>query len=61
MASISIKISPETKKKLDELRHQGQIYDGIIRELIEKAEQTIHVKPKGSVLAVKPKKVTIKR
>ncbi len=39
MASISIKISPETKKNLDELRHQGQTYDGIIKELIEKVEE----------------------
>jgi len=36
MASIPIKISPETKKKLDELRHPGQTYDGILQELIEK-------------------------
>lgn len=35
MASISIKISPETKKELEKLRHQGQTYDGIIKELIE--------------------------
>ena len=39
MASISIKISPETKKKLDELRHPGQTYDGIIKELLEKVEE----------------------
>lgn len=39
MASISIKISPETKKKLDELRHPGQTYDGIIRELIDRVEK----------------------
>ena len=39
MASIHIRISPETKKKLDELRHQGQTYEGVIKELIEKVEE----------------------
>jgi len=39
MASITIKISPETKKKLDELSHPGQTYDGIIKELLEKVEE----------------------
>jgi len=29
-------LGPETKKKLDELRHPGQTYDGIIKELIER-------------------------
>lgn len=39
MGTVSIKISPEAKKKLDELRHQGQTYDGVIKELIEKVEE----------------------
>ena len=47
MGSIPIKVSPETKKKLDELRHAGQTYDGIIRELLEKAEEKIEQKEKA--------------
>ena len=39
MERASIKISLETKKKLDELAHPGQTYDGIIKELIEKVEE----------------------
>jgi len=33
--STVIKIRDETKKALDELKHEGQTYDGIISELIE--------------------------
>lgn len=39
MASKPIKISLETKRKLDELRHQGQTYDGVIKELIDKVKE----------------------
>ena len=30
-----LKIKEETKKSLDALKHPGQTYDGVIRELIE--------------------------
>jgi len=33
-----IKIRKETKRQLDELRHLGQSYDGVIRELEEMAK-----------------------
>ena len=33
-----IKIRAETKRQLDELRHLGQSYDGVIRELEEMAK-----------------------
>ena len=39
MERASIKISLEAKKKLDKLRHPGQTYDGVIKELIEKVEE----------------------
>lgn len=60
MRSTHIRITPETKKELDKLRHQGQTYDGVIKELIEKVEETRSViEPKGAVFAVKPKGVKI--
>jgi len=34
-----IKISDEVAKKLDKLRHIGQSYDGIIKELLAKLEK----------------------
>jgi len=39
MNRASIKISLEVKEKLDKLRHPGQTYDGIIKELIEKIKE----------------------
>ena len=44
MERASIKISPETKKKLDKLAHPGQTYEGIIKELIEKVEKAKEAK-----------------
>jgi predicted CopG family antitoxin len=35
----TIKISIETKAKLDSLKHPGQSIDGIIRELIEERKK----------------------
>lgn len=34
-----IKISDEVVKKLDKLRHIGQSYDGVIKELLAKLER----------------------
>ncbi len=31
---VNLNISKEAKDKLDELRHTGQSYDGLIRELL---------------------------
>lgn len=42
-----IKISTGVAKKLDELRHPGQTYDGIIREILEKVGAKVN--GKGSV------------
>lgn len=35
----AIKVSEEVVKKLDSLRHVGQSYDGVLRELLEKLEK----------------------
>lgn len=35
----SMSVSKEVKDKLDEVRHPGQSYDGIIRELIQRVER----------------------
>ena len=35
----TIKISDETAKRLDELKHRGQSYDGIIGELLNHLEK----------------------
>jgi hypothetical protein len=35
----TIKINIETKVKLDSLKHPGQSYDGIIKEIIEKLKK----------------------
>lgn len=37
--SKAIKVSEEVVKKLDSLRHAGQSYDGVLRELLEKLEE----------------------
>ena len=34
-----IKISDEVAKKLEELRHLGQSYDGVIREVLAKKDK----------------------
>jgi len=34
-----IKVSYEVAKKLDELRHTGQSYDGLLREILEKVKE----------------------
>lgn len=31
----SIAISDQTKRRLDEIKHTGQSYDGLIQELVE--------------------------
>jgi hypothetical protein len=37
-----IRVSEEVKKKLDQLRHPGQTYDGVLRELLEKVGMQEH-------------------
>jgi len=39
-----ITISNETSKQLDELKHPGQSYDGIIRELLARLGKTVERK-----------------
>ena len=34
-----IRVSPATKKLLDERRHPGQSYDGLVREMLMELEQ----------------------
>jgi hypothetical protein len=34
-----IKITEETKKILDSLKHPGQTYDGVIREIIDELKK----------------------
>ena len=36
---VSIKIYGSTKRILDKIKHEGQSYDGCIRELIRKQEK----------------------
>jgi predicted CopG family antitoxin len=40
----AIKVSEEVKKKLDQLKHPGQSYDGVLRELLEKALKKVERK-----------------
>ena len=35
----AIKVSDEVVKKLDSLRHSGQTYDGVLREMLVKQEK----------------------
>jgi hypothetical protein len=35
---VTLKIRVSTRKKLDKIKHPGQSYDGIIRELLESYE-----------------------
>lgn len=39
MKSKAVKLSEEVIKKLDEIKHPGQTYDGVIRELLERKEE----------------------
>ncbi len=32
-----IRVTPEVKRKLDELARPGQTYDGVVRDILEKA------------------------
>jgi hypothetical protein len=43
---VSIKIWESTKRLLDRVKHEGQSYDGIIRELIRDRETTDDLKKK---------------
>lgn len=39
----TIKISKEVKEALDKLKHHGQTYDGILRELMEKLGYSVKI------------------
>jgi len=36
---VSMRVSKEVRDKLDELRHPGQTYDGVLREILEELER----------------------
>ena len=36
--TTTIRVKPDTKKQLDALRHPGQTFDGVIKELLLKKE-----------------------
>jgi predicted DNA-binding protein len=37
--TITIRLKAKTKERLDELKHEGQTYDGIINEILNQLEK----------------------
>lgn len=47
-AQVSVRISKEVQEKLDKMRHPGQSYDGVLREILMELEEWRRKSPESA-------------